>query len=164
MARDLSASPWRSAAIAPLFTPIALSALAAMEGFDKGIGGLDAFIRTVLTVWFVASAYMWILAVPTMLFTRRWVTWSWPRLLVLGALLGVLPWAIVPVSELSGRPDLSFAQWVSEFFHSLLFMDDYIVVKFGAFPGAFVAGVFCLLQLHMRRAPSNNRLQRTGEG
>ena len=165
MARDLSASPWRSAAIAPLLTPIGLAALSVAEGRTNA-GGADpeTLLKVLSTIWLIAYAHMWVLAVPVILLTRRWVTWSWLRLVILGAVLGALPWTIVVISELGGRSDLSPAQWVSEFFRSLLVMDDYIVVKLGAFLGAFVAGVFCLLQLYVQRAPSNNALEQTRNG
>ena len=154
MARNLAVDPYRSALIAPLFTPLALTAIAALdEGPLETAGGLDAFLRGLLSVWVVAFAYMWVLAVPVMLLTRRWITWSWLRLTLLGALLGALPWVVVPVSELRGRTDLSFAQQLSEAFRSLLFMDGYIVPKFAAL-GAFVAGVFSILQIFRLRAPS----------
>ena len=160
MARDLSASPWRSAALAPLFAPVELT-LIAVVGRDRasGFGGLDAFVRTLLLIWSVAYAYMWLLAVPSMLLTRRWITWSWLRLIALGALLGALPWIVVPVSELRGRADLSFAERVSEALRSLLFMDGYIVPKFAAL-GAIVAAAFCILQIFRLPAPSNNALDR----
>ena len=165
MARDLSASPWRSAAIAPLLTPMALTLLAAMDGGPiAGAGGPDTLLRSLLMVWLIAYAYMWVLAIPIMLLSRRWITWSWIRVMVLGALLGALPWTLVVISELRARTDsLSFAQLVREFFGSLFFMDGSIVVKFGAL-GAFIAGAFCLLQLYVTRAPSNNALERTREG
>jgi hypothetical protein len=106
---------------------------------------------------------MWLLAVPVMLLTRRWITWSWLRLIVLGALLGALPWIFVPVSELRGRTDLSFPERLGQALHALLFMDGYIVPKFAAL-GAFVAGAFCILQLYMLRTPSNNALDSDAPG
>jgi hypothetical protein len=127
------------------------------------IGDLAPNVEMFLAVWLVAYSYMWILAVPTIVLTRRWIAWSWWRLMGLGALLAALPWTAVPVSELRGRTDLSFAQLVREFFSTLLFMDGYIVLKFAVL-GALVAGAFCLLQLYIPPAPSNNALEQAREG
>ena len=165
MARDLSARPWRSAAIAPLLTPIGLVALSVAAGeVSAGSGDFDTGLKLLSAIWLVAYAHMWVLAIPVLLLTRQWITWSWPRLIVLGALLGALPWTVVIISELSGRTGLTLAQWLTEFFGALLVMDNYIVLKFGAFPGSFVAGAFCLLQLYFLQAPSNNALEQTREG
>lgn len=159
MAPDLSVRPWFSAAIAPLAAPIGMAALSVVgENGDAAAGDLGTTLKVVATIWLVAYAHMWLLAVPAILLTRRWISWSWLRLIALGAALGALPWAIAVISELRGRTDLSAFRWASEFFRSLIFMDDYIVLKLGVLPGAFVAGVFCLLQLR-RLAPSSRAVR-----
>ena len=70
MARDLSASPWRSAAIAPLFTPLVMLLLAFLESVLerkplRPTGDLRSDLEMGLVVWLIAYLYMWILAVPT---------------------------------------------------------------------------------------------------
>lgn len=159
MASDLSVRPWFSAAIAPLAAPIGMAALFVLdENGGAAIGELGTTLKVVATIWLVAYAHMWLLAVPVILLTRRWIRWSWPRLIALGALLGALPWAIAVISELRGRADLSVSRWASELLRSLILMDDYIVLKLGVLPGAFVAGVFCLLQLR-RLAPASRAVR-----
>jgi hypothetical protein len=169
MARDLSASPWRSAAIAPLLTPLALTALTVSEALLEGrtlgpFGDLDSNAQMLLLVWSISYSYMWVLAVPTMLFTRRWITWSWVRLLFLGALLGALPWLVVFVAERADSlPSRSSVDLWNELVRFIFFADDSIVLKFGAI-GSLVAGAFCLLQMYVFRAPSNNALEQTRDG
>src|SRR5262245_57157730 len=99
MARDLSESPWRSAAVAPLFTPLAMVLVSFVKRVWNGEPiapitnfwfGLDD-LYMILVVWGIGYLYMWILAVPAMLLTRRWIEWTWIRLILLGALLAALP-------------------------------------------------------------------------
>ena len=169
MARDLSVSPWRSAAIAPLVTPLAMIVVgisgALLEG--RGIGpirNLGADVEAILSVWLIAYLYMWILAVPTMLMTRRWIGWSWIRLVVLGAFLGTLPWVVgIGVSVAGSAGSRSNADLWRDFLRSIFVADDFLVLKFGAI-GSLVAAVFCLLQLYVFRAPSNNALEQTRDG
>jgi hypothetical protein len=168
MARDLSASPWRSAAIAPLVTPLAMAVVgmsgALLEGRAIRPRDLAADVEVFLFVWLVAYLYMWILAVPTMLITRRWMGWSWIRLVFLGAFLGALPWIVgIGVSVAGMAGSRSNADLWRDFLRSIFVADDFLVVKFGAI-GSLVAAVFCVLQLYVFRAPSNNALEQTREG
>ena len=169
MARDLSASPWRSAATAPLLTPVALMALAVSEAMLERraigpIGDLASNAEMFLVVWLVAYLYMWILAVPTMLLTRRWIRWSWIRLVFLGAFLGALPWIVgIAVGVAESAASRSSADLWRDFARSIFVADGFMVLKFSAI-GSLVAGVFCLLQLYVFRAPSNNALEQTREG
>lgn len=134
MARDLSKNPWRSAIVAPLFTPLAMLLVAFLTGTWKreplrpirlyldDIGG-------VLVVWVLAYLYMFLLAMPAMLLTRRWIAWTSFRLIVLGAFLAALPW--IPY-------------WKNVLVVSLV--------------GALVASAYCLLQLYAFRPPSPDSL------
>ena len=149
MARDLAVDPYRSALIAPLFMPLVSILLAALDGRLSTVGGFDDFAGGILVVWVVAFAYMWILAVPAMSLTRRWITWTWWRLITLGAFLGALPWFVYLSGWLVTQHDSwSPGEAWREYVRSLLSGDSYMVLRFAAC-GAFVASMFCLLQTHV---------------
>ena len=166
MARDLSVRPWRSAALAPLVTPLAVLALVVFEALWEGrppgrFGDLESVAQMFLFVSSVAYLYMWVLAVPTMLLTRRWIKWSWTRLVFLGALLAALPWiAGIAIALAGSAASRSSADLWREFGRSIFVADDFMVLKFSAI-GSLVAGAYCLLQLYVFLAPSNNALEQT---
>ena len=139
--RDLSESPLRAAALAPLVTPLVIAAMATLSDTRSAAGGLDALLRSLLLVWLVAYAYMWVIALPIILVSRRWIRWPWPALVVLGAVLGGLPWLIARLQSPSG---------VATSRSTDLLEGERVWLLFGAC-GAAVATAFCILQLVLLR-------------
>ncbi|MGH8238045.1 MAG: hypothetical protein ACREXP_13630 [Steroidobacteraceae bacterium] len=135
--RNLSEQPLRAAALAPLIAPVVVAGFAALGDTRSVVAGLDSLVQSLPLVWLVAYAYMWIIALPLLLAGRRWIKWSWPALIILGAVLGGLPWFLVVLLEPAGGEP----SW------SRIAGGERVWVLFAAC-GAAVAATFCLLQAY----------------
>lgn len=148
--RDLSQRPWLAAALAPLVTPSVVAIMATLGDTRSAAGGLDALLLSLLLLCVVAYAYMWVVALPIILLSRRWVRWPWPALVVLGAVLGGLPWLIARLMSPTG---LAVSQ------ASDLLEGERLWLLFGAC-GAVVAAAFCVLQTLLLRRSRDPDLSR----
>lgn len=144
--QDLSSRPYRAAVVAPLVAPLTWLVIGLLAAAPEVPGsGFAGWFPIMAAGWVIAFLGMWLLALPIVLALRRWVRWTWPRLVALGTFLGATPGltAIVrgqlrPGPPLPGRARLRAR-----------------VVGVCAC-GASVAAVFCLLQAYL--------LKRSGQG
>jgi hypothetical protein len=137
--QDLSFHPYRAALIAPLVAPLTWLIIALLAASPAVPGsGFAGWFAVVAAGWVIAFLGTWLLALPIMMALRRWVRWTWPWLVALGAFLGAMPGLIAVIrGQLRPGPPL----WEGRDFELLWFV-------FAAC-GASVAAVFCLLQAYL---------------
>ena len=155
MARNLADNLSLAAALAPLGAPVA--GLPFLEAtVPRGL--LSEYYGYVWMTVIFAYLYMGILAVPTLLLTRRRIVWTPTRIILLGVVLGLAPllaafgWGFVE-SAWAGR----LAEYTSS-----LFERDWTLFWLLAFCGAGVAASFVLIQVFFVKAPSNKSLEQPG--
>jgi hypothetical protein len=153
--RDLSARPFRAAALAPLIAPVVLTLMATVLESALKIGALDTFAKTLLLVLAVSYGYMWMAALPIILILRPWIRWSWPRLIALGALLGALPWLVALIASAVGSArELPWNDTAGSLWRQITQGER--VWPIFAVTGACVAGAFCVLQARFLGTVASN--------